>query len=627
MNVHLSNAVRMFYSKSSFEMVYMEAIANALDAEATEICIYIVANSKDIAQSLQLTISDNGVGFTDERFRKFSNLFDTEDAVHKGLGRLAYRFYFDKVRVRSWYGDYQFREFDFSDNFNGKSKQQRVRNDVFSSGTELYLADYIKAKLFTNSMIDVAFLKKKILAHFYLRLFLLKKENKNIVINIKSKIDGKSRDSKISTDDIPNFKTISIKDEEVGAWFTDMTLYYYVQKSDTHKPSNIVTAINVEGRTYSQNFITKEFFHSGYDMVFLLISKNFNGMVEPNRENLVLSESNKQLFRNIFIKNISRIMNEMFPNIADAQIKKKNALTEKYPHLSSYIDADSVGYLRQSDVLGQAENRFFHDQKEILNTDNLNSEQYEKAKNISAISLTQYVLFRQRVIDKLKSLDACNREEEIHNLLCPRYITLEGANAYNDMYKQNLWLIDDKFMTYRNALSEKEMTDLFRILDPQNEVISTGRPDIAIVFSATPDISDKFDVIIIELKRKGIDIDKAIGVERQLKDRARELFKHFGHKIQRMWFYGIIDITDEVEINLDGYRPLYSTGKLLFSQKEVKVSLNPELTIPVGVYLLDYKALIGDAEKRNATFLSLIQNTFSESSQEQQIVYEKTKEL
>lgn len=620
MNVHLSNAVRMFYSKSSFEMVYMEAIANALDAGATEICIYIVANSKDIAQSLQLTISDNGVGFTEDRFKKFSNLFDTEDAAHKGLGRLAYRFYFDKVRVRSWYGDFQYREFDFSDDFNGKSKQQTVSKDSFSSGTELYLTEYIKAKLFTNSMIDVVFLKKKILAHFYLRLFQLKEGEKNIVINIRSKIDGKDRDSVISTDDIPDFKTMPIKDEDIGAWFTDMTLYYYVQKSDTPKPSNVVTAINVEGRTYSQNFITKEFFHSGYDMVFLLISKNFNGMAEPNRENIVLSESNKQLFRNIFIRYISRIMNEMFPNIAEAQTKKKNALTEKYPHLSSYIDADSVGYMQQSEVLSKAEDKFFHDQKEILNTEDLNSEQYEKAKNISAISLTQYVLFRQRVIDKLKSLDAYNREEEIHNLLCPRYMVLDGTNAYNDLYKQNLWLIDDKFMTYRNALSEKEMTDLFKILDPEAEVICSGRPDIAIVFSASPDISEKFDIIIIELKREGIDIDKAIGVERQLKDRARELYKHFGNKIQRMWFYGIIDITDEVELNLDGYRPLYSTGKLLFSQKDVKVSLNPELTISVGVYLLDYKALIGDAEKRNATFLSLIQNTFRESGQEQQIV-------
>ena len=213
-------------------------------------------------------------------------------------------------------------------------------------------------------------------------------------------------------------------------------------------------------------------------------------------------------------------------------------------------------------------------------------------------------------------MDSYNREEEIHNLLCPRYKILDGKNAYNDMYKQNLWLIDDKFMTYRNALSEKEMTDLFRIIDPETKVSSAGRPDIAIVFSANPETSNKFDIIIVELKREGIDIDKAIGVERQLKDRARELYKYFGNKIQRMWFYGIIDITDEVELNLDGYRPLYSTGKFLFSQKDVKVSLNPELTISVGVYLLDYKALIGDADKRNQTFLSLIQNTFNDCIQE-----------
>ena len=89
MNVNLSNAVRMFYGKSSYEMVYMEAIANSLDAEATEINVGIVAQSKKIADTLQLTISDNGVGFTDGRFKKFSNLFDTEDTAHKGLGRLA----------------------------------------------------------------------------------------------------------------------------------------------------------------------------------------------------------------------------------------------------------------------------------------------------------------------------------------------------------------------------------------------------------------------------------------------------------------------------------------------------------------------------------------------------------
>lgn len=621
MNVHLSNAVRMFYSKSSFEMVYMEAIANALDAGATDIQIHINANTRNIAQSLCLTISDNGVGFEDARFKKFSNLFDTEDAVHKGLGRLAYRFYFDDVKVESWYGDYQYRKFEFSDEFNGHCEVSTVNDEGFTTGTKIYLSSYIKAKLFTNSFIEVTFLKKKILSHFYLRLFQLKKNGKSITITLTSVIDRKDKKALISTADIPEFKTMPIKDEDVGALFTDMTLYYYVEKLENNKPSNVVTAINVEGRTYTQNFITKEFFHNGYDLIFLLISKNFNGMAEPNRENIVLSDTNKQLFRNIFVKYISKIMNETFPDIGKAQMQKKDALTVRYPHLSSYIDIDSVGYMQQNEVLGKAEDRFFRDQKEILNAIDLDSERYEKAKNISALSLTQYILFRQRIIDKLKTLAPENKEKEIHNLLCPRYTTLDKENANNNIYRQNLWLIDDKFMTYRNVLSEKEMTDLFKILDPATDIVNGGRPDIAIVFSSDPDKSDKFDIVIVELKREGIEIDKVLGVERQLKDRARDLYKYFGDKIQRMWFYGIIDITEDVELNLDNYYPLYSTGKLLFSQKNVKISLTPEKNIEVGVYLLDYKALIGDADKRNETFLKLIQHNFEEVSKTESFEY------
>lgn len=616
MNVNLSNAVRMFYGKSSYEMVYMEAIANSLDANATEITVDITVKSQKIADTLQLTISDNGVGFTDARFKKFSNLFDTEDSAHKGLGRLAFRFYFDDVQIESWYDNNKYRKFSFSDDFNGKSEVDAVDEEGFQSGTKLYLSDYIKKRLFNNNMIDVRVLKKKILSHFYLRLFLLKKQKYTIFINLISNIDGKESKAVISTDDIPDFKTTPIDATDIGVMFTDMTLYYFVEKIDDKKPSNVVTAINVEGRTYAQNFITKEFFHNGYNMVFLLFSKNFNGMAEANRETITLTDSNKQLFRYIFIKYISKILNETYPEIATAQTKKREILEGRYPHLSGYIDGDSIGYMQQNEVLGKAEDKFFRAQREILNASTLNEEQYEKAKNITSLSLTQYILFRQRVIDKLKTLDAENREEEVHNLICPRYQVLDGKNAYNDLYKQNLWLIDDRFMTYSNVLSEKEMTELFKIINPEIDHEDSGRPDIAIVFSSDPNTVEKFDIVIIELKREGIDIDKTLGVERQLTDRARELYSHFGERIQRMWFYGIVEITEAVELNLNGYNPMYSTGKILFAQKDVKISLNPKITIDVGIYLMDYNALIGDADKRNETFLSIIQNTFKESTEE-----------
>ena len=41
MEVNIKQALKMFFSKSSFEMIYFEAFANALDADATEFNINI----------------------------------------------------------------------------------------------------------------------------------------------------------------------------------------------------------------------------------------------------------------------------------------------------------------------------------------------------------------------------------------------------------------------------------------------------------------------------------------------------------------------------------------------------------------------------------------------------------
>lgn len=103
MQVNVNKAVKMFFSSSSFEMIYNEALANALDAGATDISIKINLPDPSKIINLSLSIADNGVGFDDARFGKFSKLFDVEEQSHKGLGRLVYLCYFDSVRVVSTY--------------------------------------------------------------------------------------------------------------------------------------------------------------------------------------------------------------------------------------------------------------------------------------------------------------------------------------------------------------------------------------------------------------------------------------------------------------------------------------------------------------------------------------------
>ena len=117
MKAKVGQAVKMFFSNSSLEMVYLEAIANALDANATQININIQANSYNSPKTLKIWIEDDGEGFTNARFDKFSNLFDVDDATHKGLGRLVYLCYFDSIAVESYYENKYLRKFKFTDFF------------------------------------------------------------------------------------------------------------------------------------------------------------------------------------------------------------------------------------------------------------------------------------------------------------------------------------------------------------------------------------------------------------------------------------------------------------------------------------------------------------------------------
>jgi hypothetical protein len=99
----------------------------------------------------------------------------------------------------------------------------------------------------------------------------------------------------------------------------------------------------------------------------------------------------------------------------------------------------------------------------------------------------------------------------------------------------------------------------------------------------------------------------------QLEKRARKLMKHFDNHIQRIWYYGIIEFSDEVELALSGeFTELYSSGKMYYREIPVAISLNPKKTLPIGVFIWDLNAVISDAEARNAAFLNLIKSRFTE---------------
>lgn len=69
-----------------------------------------------------------------------------------------------------------------------------------------------------------------------------------------------------------------------------------------------------------------------------------------------------------------------------------------------------------------------------------------------------------------------------------------------------MWLLDNKYMTYTTAMSERTMQEVVEEITQGVEHGSdSNRPDLAIIFSDNPeDLSCKVDVVIIELKKRGI---------------------------------------------------------------------------------------------------------------------------
>ncbi len=189
----------------------------------------------------------------------------------------------------------------------------------------------------------------------------------------------------------------------------------------------------------------------------------------------------------------------------------------------------------------------------------------------------------------------------------------EKENMVNDLYRNNSWLLDDKYMTYETVLSDREMGELVGVITEDEFERDDNRPDIALVFSNNPSEGKPFDVVIVELKKRGISLEENMKVVTQLEKRARKLMKYYKNQIQRIWFYGIIEFNEEVETALAGeYTELYSSGKMYYRETKVAISLNPKIVLPIGVFIWDLDAVVTDADARNSAFLNLIKSKFIE---------------
>lgn len=610
MDLAPKNAIPLFFPNATYEQVYFEAVANALDAGASEIKIKIEIEEFSKPETLEVTITDNGIGFTDERFCRFVELAEPEDKYHKGLGRLVYLKYFSEVNFESQY-DGKKRSFTFSNDFKNSSQ---IEDHAGGTGTSLLFKKFCGQKVKSYDDLKPQSIKTSLLEQFFPLFYDMKKNNSEFKITVQLFTDVNNDTygffpdiQSITIEDIPELEEETFDD--TTSLFGDIQMYSKVESNYSGK--SLISSICVDGRALPFDLVPTKSLPTGYKAIFLFQSEAFQGKVDESRQNLRLSNDKgiEQQLRGLLRSKVSEVLVQQVPEILERNNDVKQQFNNRYPHLTGYFDEETVGLIDKSESLESAQKEFFKAQKEILECDTLNDAQFDKSLEISSRLLTEYILYRTLIIKKLKEMTPKNSEADIHNLIVPQRNTYQGNNAMRDLYENNAWLLDDKYMVYRTILSEARMDAVMEAITFEDEQEPDNRrPDITLIFSDDPEITPKVDVIIVELKKQGLPLAKNEEVVSQLRQRARKLLKHFPNKINRIWFYGITDIDTEFRISLkeDGFKQLYSSDQLFYKSQTIIIDDEADTSLNADLYVMSYDALVNDAEARNKTFLEVL---------------------
>lgn len=609
MDIETSGAIRLFFPNPSLTLVYFEALANALDAGATHVSINIDVQAFDKPDTLKITVSDNGDGFTDENFERFRKLLRPRDKFHKGIGRLVFLNYFARVDVDSSREKWR-RTFTFTDGFDGNAPLQNLA-DQQEAKTTLTFSGFAKERVKSYDDLKPDALKPLLIEQFLPTLDARKREGTafKISINLETNESNAQKEffpqaTEITSADLPTMTKITIQDDTLDAIST-IDMHYHVAPV-SGKGSSLV-AFSIDGRTIPANLIPPSSFPPGYLCVFLFESELFHSNADSSRQRLVLPEGTPEahLFR-VLRRELGRVLAEKIPQITERNEKTKEKFEEQFPHLLGFFEDDTVGLIDRDDALAIAQQRFFKEQKAILQSEKLSDAAYEKSLEMSSRTLTEYILYRDKIISRMKEMTGGNAESEIHNLIVPRFKEYSQSSMPSEIYQNNAWLLDDKFMVFRTILSEKSMDAVINAIRLDDESVGdTGRPDIAMIFSADPCDATPVDVVVVEIKKKtDAEKDNFYAVN-QLLDRAGKLVAHCPN-IQRVWYYAILDVNEATAFRLRQFKwtPFFSKGKVYYQEFDTP---HPDgRIIPTPTFVVSFDAIIADAEGRNHTFLEIL---------------------
>ncbi len=356
-----------------------EAITNSIQANSTKIEIYfdtIETNLlKDMRAVKNITIIDNGDGFTDENIDSFNHYLSEykQDLGCKGIGRFTYLTICDKVEFNSFNHSSNIK-FDFTLDTE-EINPPKVNSDTIIKKTKVKFCN-ISDKEVTADLIKEI---KDIANHFLSTFKFMVDDDKNLFI--KFYIDDK------------HIGTIEAK--EYGLNFIDKD--FSIRVTDTHeeiftisykqKGSSIKGFYCADKRSVKQDGLGIKLRTSkDGGLLFFVSSDYFDRTVNDERNKFDIKDKNNGLYdnsldwdainRKLFV-NIDTICKANGIDIEEINKKNQKESLNSAPYLAPYIKR-SKNMSTSAEIIKEAKELFNADKEYIRNIKNRHKQDYEQ---------------------------------------------------------------------------------------------------------------------------------------------------------------------------------------------------------------------------------------------------------
>lgn len=577
--------------------VIREGVTNSIHAGATSISVDLWFDRQpglfgdDVRSVLEkITISDDGEGFTKDNLSYFDEICTShkDDIGGKGVGRLAFLKYANRVEIHSQMAT-ELVFFRYTPEF--KPEDVVRTNSTGPVRTTITISD-LKEQINTQ----VAKLVNSMCDDIRLILFLKKQSGRIISIRFTHNSQQPFHD-----DFTFSGKDIEAQKEKSFEFQNEVFKCYLFRDEAPRK--GIVAMLCADELCVEEYHISKRFDICRYLISVTSPYLNRSANIErqkleiPKTEadaNLVLPISRDALMPRIHDECVAMINEAAEGDIDAFKLSNIEKLKKYYPFIrvgsangdAAMLDADEIvktyraQQARREDTLVEA----MEEGRTVA---------FDDISNLASDDLARFIVHRALMVDSLSNMPRSSAEDVLHNAI------LRKKSNGSDIRENNVWIVDDKFLSYSNIYSDETLAKIVQQVGEETESKQNRKPDVAAFFSKDNEGRPN-KLVIIEFKKPGADIFENNKSLLQCRIYASELVDRI-KTVREVFAFSIVEIDDEFykDMKRSGFKDVFSLSERVVYND---FSIGSDDEIPLHLYVTPAASLITDAKARNRVF-------------------------